>query len=68
MKSVAGTTLRVIAILWLINGFAGIILAILGELNSSFIRGLLSILLGLALFKIGTWLKNSSNKQYETAP
>jgi len=61
MKTIVGTALRIIAILWLVNGAAGIILAFLDTGSGGFSRGLISTLLGFGLFRLGTWLKNRNS-------
>lgn len=49
LKTALGATLRVISIFWIANGFAGIFL--------DFTLGLISMLLGFGLFRLGTWVK-----------
>lgn len=68
MKAIVGTALRIIAILWLVNGAAGIILAFLEAGSGSFFRGLASTLLGLGLFRLGTWLKNKHSRTSNDQP
>lgn len=61
MKSIIGTGLRVVAVLWLINGMASFVLAFLETGLHGFLRGLVSVFLGVGLFMFGTWLKNRSS-------
>lgn len=61
MKSFFGTLLRVIAVLWTINGAAGVVLSFIEPgAGWALFGGIISLLLGWGLFRLGTWLKQKA--------
>lgn len=61
-----GTILRALSVIWFISAIARIFLGLVGEGPSSNIWvGLFSVVLSVATFKFGTWLKSPAKTQPE---
>lgn len=65
LKIALGITLRIIALLWMANGLAGIVLFLLDHHSADLIKGAISITLGYGLFRLGTWVKRPRQSENE---